>query len=254
MTPEFTSLEREALALLEASRPQALRAYDQIAMRGLDLLRAVQAAAPRLAGRDVAFVGDHDGTSLLLGLLAARGLVRPPRRMTLLDFDDRLLVNARALAEEQGFVHLLDTRLYNVFDPVPADLLGHFDAYYTNPPYGASNDGASVRLFMTRGSELASRFGAVGHVILPDDDQRDWTRRALASTRCFLEQHGWRVLNLTRDVHTYHLDDDPTLTSALLDIERVYPDAPVMPWAALRIDQSEIPYFYGRSVRPPLST
>ena len=119
--------ELEALAILERYRPTSLRDYDQIPMHGHDLLTQVKRVAPSLAGKTVAFVGDHDGTSLLLGLLAAKGLVDPPQKMLLLDFDQRLFEVARQLAIEYGFADRLETLPYNVFDPLPTDLIETFE-------------------------------------------------------------------------------------------------------------------------------
>ena len=245
---EVTKTELEVLDLLERARPESLRDFDQIPMRGTDLLCQVKLVAPDLAGRHVAFVGDHDGTSLLLGLLSSRGLVRPPARMTLLDFDDRLLEAASALAGEHGFP--VETRLYNVFDPLPGDLRGEFDVYYTNPPYGASNQGESARLFVTRGSELIHRAGRA-YLLLPNDRRRPWTQNAMRATQLFLLQHGWSILASLPDMHRYHLDDDRTLASSLMIADWVQADAPPMPWAGRHISATDIPHFYGRSVLPP---
>ncbi len=244
--------ELEALAILERARPPSLRAYDQIPMRGEDLLAQVKRVAPDLAGKAVAFVGDHDGTSLLLGLLGARGLLEPPARMLVLDFDLRLLEMARRLAAEYGFADRLETLAYNVFDPLPLDLIETFDAFYTNPPYGASNRGASVRLFVTRGCELVHRSSGTGYVLLPDDPRRTWSRDAMASTHAFLELHGWRITARIENAHGYHLDDDPTLRSASVQIERASDDLRVaMPWARRAVSAEEIPHFYGQGVTPP---
>ena len=243
-----TETELEALRYLEEMRPESLRAFDQIPMRGVDLLCQVKLAAPDLAGRHVAFVGDHDGTSLLLGLLASRGLVKPPAQMTLLDFDDRLLEAARSLAATHAFS--IETRLYNVFDPLPNDLCGEFDVYYTNPPYGASNLGQSARLFLTRGSELVHSSGRA-YLLLPNDRERPWTQQAMHATQTFLLQHGWTVSTVIPEVHRYHLDDDPTLGSSLIIADRLQTDAPIMPWAGRHVKAKDIPHFYGKSVLPP---
>lgn len=138
--------EVEVLKVLEQARPPSLRQYDQIPMHGEDLLQQVKRMAPLLANKTVAFVGDHDGTSLLLGLLYSKGLGQAPSRMVLLDFDERLLVVAQELAIEYGFDSKIETGLYNVFNAVPPDLTNQFDVFYTNPPYGAYNFGASARL------------------------------------------------------------------------------------------------------------
>ncbi len=113
-------------------------------MRGTDLLRQVKLIAPAFAGARVAFVGDSDGMSLLLGLLSVRGGPRPAA-LHLLDFDERLLDAALGLAARQGLGDLLHAWRYNVFDPVPDALAGHCDWFYTNPPYGKSNNGGSAR-------------------------------------------------------------------------------------------------------------
>src|SRR5439155_554307 len=108
------SSDELALAVLvEDARPQPLRRYDQIPMRATDLLRQVWAMAPILAGRSVAFLGDSDCASLLLGKAAGqRGLA--PAAITLLDFDKRLLASARAFADRHNFGDLLSTEPYNV--------------------------------------------------------------------------------------------------------------------------------------------
>jgi N4-bis(aminopropyl)spermidine synthase len=250
--PDKQTDELEALSILERGRPTSLRTYDQIPMHGQDLLTQVKRVAPDLASKTVAFVGDHDGTSLLLGLLGARGLIEPPTRMLLLDFDQRLLEMARQLATDHGFADRLETLAYNVFDPLPLDLLETFDVFYTNPPYGASNAGASVRLFVTRGCELVHRQFGTGYVLLPDDARRTWTQEAMDSTQVFLEQHGWRVSAKVENAHGYHLDDDPTLRSASIQVTRTNDKLrAIMPWVRRAVSAEEIPFFYGQSVIPP---
>lgn len=133
---KITPDELNVLATLELARPESLRAFDQIPMQGTDLLCQVKLVAPQLANKDVVFIGDHDGTSLLIGLLHAKGLIKAPARMTLLDFDERLLKQARLLASKYGFDDIFEAQPYNVFHPVPADLKGKFDVFYTNSPYG----------------------------------------------------------------------------------------------------------------------
>ena len=248
---ERYKLEEELLDCWEAARPPSLRQYDQIPMIRNDLLASVKAAAPQLVGKQVAFMGDHDGVSVLLGMLASKGLVPAPLGMRILDFDERLLIRARQIAERFGFSHLLDVSLYNAFDAVPPSLLGRFDAYYTNPPYGMSNAGASVRLFMTRGMELASNAGARGYIVLPYDSQRVWTQEAREQTLRFVNEHGWDVVNFISEIHSYHLDDDSQLKSALLTIEAGPGQRRRLPWQGRGVEYHEIDHFYGRSIKAP---
>ncbi len=249
VTPE----EEQLLALWEDARPESLRDFDQIPMRGSDLLCQVKLIAPHLAGKRVVFVGDHDGTSLLLGLLSSHGLLRGPAQMALLDFDDCLLEVARTFAEGHHFSEWFAGRLYNVFDPPPKELIGTFDAFYTNPSYGASNSGASARLFITRGCELTNSVRSAGYILLPTDHERLWTRASMLATQTFLINHGLGVTTQLPQLHRYHLDDDATLMSSLLCVEReaaiMY--APPLPWQGRTVNPSEIPHFYGRDVLPP---
>ncbi len=245
--------ERAAVAVVEQARPPALRAYDQIPMRGEDLIRQVRLVAPLLADRAVVFVGDYDSASALMGLLAACGDVPCPSQMLVLDFDERVLATMEMLARRYGFADRLEVRRYNVFDPVPRDLVGRYDWFYTNPPYGASNSGGSARLFIARGCELV-RLNGHGCIILPDGADRPWTRRAMMATQQFLTAHNWLVGAKFDEMHRYHLDDDPHLASSLLLVEHVADADDLrrpMPYCGRRVRMSEIPHFYGRSVAPP---
>lgn len=250
-----SATERELLAAEQVAmaRPEPLRDYDQISMQAGDLLRQVKLMQPLLEGKRVAFMGDNDGASLLLGLLGVQGAAMPAR-MTLLDFDQRILAAATALAQDAGFGDRFETRAYNAFDPVPVDLAGRFDVFYTNPPYGKGNSGASGRLFVTRGIELCHRQGgACGCIILPDDDERAWTVDAMLATQSFLTEHGWTVREKLNQLHHYDLPKDPGLTSSTLWVRDALKGkgALNMPYTGKRVPAEEIANFYGRKVPPP---
>lgn len=237
--------------LVERARPPALRDFDQIPMQRADLLRQARAMAPLLAEQSVAFVGDSDGTSLVLGLIAMHGGPRPAN-MHLLDFDLRLLANALSFADEHGFGGLLEVRPYNVFDPVPEDLVGRCDWFYLNPPYGSRNAGLSARLFIGRGMELVRQGSGRGCAILPSDPQRPWTQRAWRRTERFLRDHAWVAEEKIDGVHRYHLVDDPGLTSSTILVRRSRgTDVPDPPFQGRRVGAREIRNFYGRAVKPP---
>ncbi len=236
--------------LIDRFRPPSLRIFDQIPMRSHDHVRQAKLIAPYLADQSVAFMGDSDCTSLLLGLLSKCG--RPlPSRMLILDFDARLLRVAVDVAKAYGFSHVLEARLYNAFDALPGDLVSQFDWFYTNPPYGSHNLGESARLFITRGCELV-RPGGQGCIILPHDRQRPWTQAAMWETQSFLTQHAWAVNDKVRGLHRYRLDDDRYLTSSLMLVENVEGvPCQSMPYSDRRVAYDEIPLFYGRGVMPP---
>jgi hypothetical protein len=252
LTVPLATADREAVAIVESVRPRPLRAFDQIPMRGDDLARQAKLIGPALAGKAVAFVGDLDGAATLFGMLGARG-APAPRYMLVLDFDARVLAAAVETAQRYGFADRLEARQYNVFDSLPEDLVGRYDSFYTNPPYGSHNEGASARLFITRGIELVRATGVSGCLLLPDDRRRRWTRRAMLAHQRFLSDHGWTIREKLDQVHRYHLDDDPNLASSLILIDRVGEsgEAPAMSFAGRRVGSLEIPGFYGRDVAPP---
>jgi predicted methyltransferase len=216
-----------------------------------DLARQAKLVAPLFSDKRVAFVGDMDGTASLLGLIATSGRY-VPKELLILDFDERVLESARVLAKTHGYSELVNVRLYNCFDPVPSDLLGTADWFYTNPPYGSHNLGASGRLFITRGCELVGSQRGSGCVILPNDTNRPWTCDAMIATQHFLESHGWEISDKVENLHRYHLDDDPDLTSALIVVDQTELKlGGPMPFAGRQVRTSEIPDFYGRSTLPP---
>jgi hypothetical protein len=249
--PQSTA-DRELVAIVESSRPRPLRAFDQIPMHGDDLARQAKLIGPALVGQSVTFVGDLDGAATLFGLLGTRGSPAP-RRMLVLDFDARVLAASVETAQRYGFADRIEARQYNVFDPLPDDLIGHADCFYVNPPYGSHNEGASARLFITRGIELVRATGGSGCLLLPDDRRRRWTRRAMLAHQRFLTDHGWTIREKLDQVHRYYLDDDPNLASSLILIDRVGEpgEVPEMSFAGRRVGQLEIPGFYGRDVVPP---
>lgn len=245
-----TETELSMIKELEQARPEPLRRYDQIAMRGDDLLLQVKLIAPYLAGKTVAFVGDADGTSSLLGMLGTLGIPQP-RRMLVLDFDNRVLRAARSMADRYGFADRLEVRPYNVFDPIPWDLTHYCDWFYTNPPYGASNDGESARLFVARGIELTRPQRGSGCLILPYDPMRRWTQTAMLSTQGFLHAAGWVVREAIAQLHHYHLDDDANLPSSMLLVDQVSSAQFSLAYGGRRVGFNEVPRFYGESVDPP---
>lgn len=246
----------QTIQRLDKGRPKSIRAYDQIPMLPGDLLSQVFSIAPQLANKRVLFMGDHDSTSLLIGALGSQGLIDLPKKMMLLDFDQRLLDWARIVSVEYGFEDILDCRLYNVFDPIPSHIVGNFDWFYTNPPYGCRNKGESARLFVARCLELMSDGESCGCIILPDDSNRPWTRSAMLQTQKFLYDHNWAVDEKVNGLHRYRLDDDCNLKSSMLIAKRCLDvDAnklsPYNSYFSRAVEFNEIPFFYGLSVLPP---
>jgi hypothetical protein len=253
LTQDLTPHERAIVRLIERSRPPSLRQWDQIPMVGQDLIRQANVIALYLAGQTVAFVGDSDCTGLALALLSRTG-APCPERMLILDFDERLLEVVTKLAQRYDFNRLLTCRLYNIFDPVPTDLVGQFDWFYTNPPYGSRNEGMSICAFVGRGLSLLHPSGGHGCIILPYDQRRPWTVSGWRQVQQFLLERHLLVGNKIDCMHRYHVDDDTSLESALVMVDYcpdLDPQAGDLDRMRDGLPYAAIPKFYGEEVQPP---
>jgi predicted methyltransferase len=229
-------------------RPRPIRDIDQIFMLPGSQLAQAKIIAGHLAQRDVVFVGDGDCMAASLGLLAKEGVIESPGHLLVLDFDERLVAFALQVARQFGFQDMLDAQAYNVTDPVPAELRFRGDVFYTNPPYGSKNKGASGIGFLARCLALTKPVGSSGVAILPYHPSERWSRDAMGSIQRFMSGHGCVVGEMLRSMHSYHLDDLPMLRSATTVFDRVeqaevpYLDAPLPP--------AVTSHFYGSANHP----
>lgn len=228
------------------NRPRPLRDFDQIHMKVGDMVMQSEIVADWADRKRLAFIGDGDAISVCVAYLEARKVLDfGPSRITVFDFDERTVQSVKRFADKERIEHL-DAQLYNVLDPFPDTT--QFDCFYTNPPWGASNNGESVNVFVDRGIE-AIRGTGEGMIVIADDDDRAWPKVVLANVQRHASQQGFFVSRMQRKLHQYHLDDDPALRSCNLFITSL-PDkaplsAPSQPIAAERLSN-----FYGMA-QPP---
>lgn len=192
------------------NRPRPLRDFDQIYMKAGDMVLQSELIARWANGKDLAFIGDGDAISVCVAYLKSEGIVDyGPRTITVFDFDERICNAVTRFAEHAG-IGALKSELYNCLDAFPKP--GEFDAFYTNPPWGASNDGRSVVVFMRRGME-ACAYAGDGAVVVADDPGMVWPRRVLSRLQREALDAGYVVQRMMTEVHSYHLDDAPDLRS-----------------------------------------
>lgn len=135
----------DAISDVVVNRPSPLREFDQIYMKPADLLLQVEHLSKWLAGKDTIFIGDGDAVGLcIMHLLAKKVIDNGPSHVHVLDFDERVINSISEFSEKNGLQRVVTPELYNVAYPLPASLWQRFDAFYTNPPFGASNNGKSV--------------------------------------------------------------------------------------------------------------
>jgi N4-bis(aminopropyl)spermidine synthase len=227
------------------NRPLPLREFDQIYMKAGDMVLQTSLIAQRFADRRLVFIGDGDSICLCLAYLMHRGVLEVgPSEILLLDFDERIVKAVERFADREGIGHLITSRLYNCIDALPADLVGKYNAFYTNPPWGASNSGESVKVFAERGME-ACGVDSVGAIVIADDSKVDWSCRVLAETQKFALLNGYYVQEMQTSLHEYHLDDAPDLRSCNLFL-RSHPDRTI-PTGSSQLQSRRLEDFYGRS-------
>lgn len=229
------------------NRPRPLRVFDQIHMKSGDMVMQSEIVADWSDGRRLAFIGDGDAISVCVGYLQSKGILSfGPSHITVFDFDERTVNAVNRFAEKQG-IHNLDAKLYNVIDAMEPE--ADFDLFYTNPPWGASNNGESVNIFMERGIE-ATRWAGEGMIVIADDDELEWPKRVLASVQSFALNKGFYVTRMQRKLHEYHLDDAPDLKSCNLYVGALPGNGTSRKPSAMIQDEDRLANFYGRSKAP----
>lgn len=248
MTPDDIDLQAAINAVSDVvqNRPRPLREFDQIYMKTADMVLQSEFIARWADGKRIAFIGDGDAISVCVAYLHHRDILGfGPSGIVVYDFDERICNAVTRFAEKEGLENLSAT-LYNCLDPFPGPT--DFDCFYTNPPWGASNAGESVKVFLQRGIEATGHDGD-GVVVVADDPELDWPKQVLANLQRAASESGFYVQRLMPEVHSYHLDDAPELRSCNV-VLRALPgnarDTVSMPIT----DASRVANFYGRQGDP----
>ena len=233
-----------AISDVVQNRPRPLREFDQIYMKAGDMVLQSEMVARWSDKKRLAFIGDGDAISVCVAYLRAKEILPyGPAEIVVFDFDERMLGAVTRFAEKQE-ISTLRTTLYNVVDPFlgPTD----FDCFYTNPPWGASNEGESVKVFVQRGMEAIGHSGE-GMVVIADDPERPWTQRVLANVQSFAISSGFFVQRMQAQLHQYHLDDAPDLRSCNLVLRALPGNARIE--RSTNIGPEQLNNFYGRENR-----
>jgi N4-bis(aminopropyl)spermidine synthase len=228
------------------NRPLPLRIFDQIYMKAGDMVLQSEFVARWADGKKLAFIGDGDAISVCVAYLHARGIMNyGPSDIVVYDFDERICSAVERFADRERLENL-GARLYNCLDafPGPTD----FDCFYTNPPWGASNGGESVCVFMQRGME-AMGYSGEGLVVIADDEGLAWPGRVLAKVQEFAIRSGFFVQKMMPKMHLYHLDDAPDLHSCNLLFKALADNKKPGDTKAIT-EPNRLKHFYGRDNAP----
>ncbi len=229
------------------NRPRPLREFDQIHMKAGDMVLQSEIVSNWADGKRLAFIGDGDAISVCVAYLKHRGIVDyGPSKITVFDFDERVVKAVKRFADKERLENL-DAQLYNCLDSFPDT--SKFDCFYTNPPWGASNNGESVNIFVQRGVEAVAYEGD-GMIVIADDDELAWPKQVLSSVQKYALERNFFVSRMMPKLHQYHLDDNPELFSCNLVVSSV-PGAEVPKHQSEAItDVTRLENFYGRSNSP----
>lgn len=228
------------------NRPRPIRMFDQIYMKAGDMVMQAELVADWADGKKIAFIGDGDAISVCVAYMRKRGIIDyGPSRITVFDFDERIVHAVKRFAEREQ-IRDLDAELYNCLDAFPSP--NRFDCFYTNPPWGQSNEGTSVHLFVERGIEACGYRGQ-GMVVIGDDEGLEWPKRVLSTTQAYALDRGYFVSRMQPRMHEYHLDDDRLLRSCNLFFESLPGNASRGQSAAVT-DPASLSNFYGRGQQP----
>ena len=111
-----------------------------------------------LEGRDILILGDDDLTSLALGLFAKHLNIKI-RRIVVLEFDRRLVAYLTEAVQVESLP--ISVVAHDLREEIPADLVGQFDVFLTDPPYTLPG----LELFVSRGvSALLPQVSKQGYV------------------------------------------------------------------------------------------
>lgn len=228
------------------NRPRPLRLFDQIYMKAGDMVLQSEFVARWARDKKLAFVGDGDSISVCVAYLKAREIIDyGPTEIVVFDFDERMCNAIERFADRER-IEGLSAKLYNCLDAFPA--VAEFDCFYTNPPWGASNGGESVCVFMQRGMEAVGYSGE-GLVVIADDDHLQWPKEVLARVQDFALRNGFFVQKMMPKMHAYHLDDAPDLRSCNLMFKAVSGMTTARESTAIT-DFQRLENFYGRTAKP----
>lgn len=233
-----------AISDVVQNRPAPLREFDQIYMKVGDMVTMSIYVAERFAEKNMVFIGDGDAIALAVMHLTTQHIVdKGPASILVLDFDERIVMSVERFADKHRIEDRISARLYNVCDPLPADVVGRRDAFYTNPPWGASNGGESVLAFVERGIE-ATRPRGVGAVVIGDDEELRWTQEVLEATQRRALEQGYIVSEMIPKWHLYHLDDAPDLRSCVVVFQGI---RDTKPSTSAPLSDQRRNNFYGRN-------
>ncbi|MER3446648.1 MAG: putative methyltransferase [Candidatus Dadabacteria bacterium] len=123
----FSGIRRRFLKI-QKLRPQAIRRFDQGYVTPKTTLSRFALSYERgdVVGKEIIILGDDDLMSLVLGL---SGL---PKRITVVEIDERLIKFIGDTAKKEGFQ--VEVQRFDLRHPLPKEHMKKYDTFFTDPP------------------------------------------------------------------------------------------------------------------------
>lgn len=124
---EFSEIGKRFLRI-QRLRPQAIRRFDQGYVTPKTTLSRLAISYERgdIAGKEIIVLGDDDLMSIVLGL---SGL---PKRITVVEIDERLTDFIKSTAKKEGFQ--VEVQGFDLRHPLPKEYIKRYDTFFTDPP------------------------------------------------------------------------------------------------------------------------
>ena len=234
-----------AISDVVQNRPRPLREFDQIYMKTGDMVMQSEFVAKWAGDKRLAFIGDGDAISVCVAYLQKRGISPTGLQGSRCSISTSgSSVRSRGSPTRRGWSTSTPS---STTASTRSRLRNRFDCFYTNPPWGASNNGESVNVFAQRGME-AIRYDGQGMIVIADDEELEWPKIVLANVQRFALEKGFFVTRMMPRLHHYHLDDAPDLRSCNLIVASVPDNGRNDPSEAIT-DPERLRNFYGQSGR-----
>ncbi len=186
----FEEIYRRFLEISK-DRPLPTSDYDQGFIRPIDTVRRVAYLYQRgdLEGTEIFILGDDDLFSV------AAGLTRMPKRIVVVEIDQRLNQFLREFSRREGLLNL-EVYDYNVIEELPVQFKRAFDVFVTDPVETRKG----LKLFVGRCLESLKGPGASGYMGFT---HREASLQKWFDFQRFILDAGLVITDILRDFTTY---------------------------------------------------
>ncbi|MGH7802279.1 MAG: bis-aminopropyl spermidine synthase family protein [Thermodesulfobacteriota bacterium] len=148
----FSQLEKRFLKI-QTRRPKAIRRFDQGYVTPKTTLSRLAFSYERgdIVGKEIIVLGDDDLMSIVLGL---SGL---PKRITVVEIDERLTEFIQSTAKKEGFQ--VGVERFDLRHPLPREHTRRYDTLFTDPPETLK----AAEAFIGRGISALRTPGSAGY-------------------------------------------------------------------------------------------